>query len=340
MSSAPVQDSRGVSSAPAKNRFRFSLRTLLIVMLTTGCLLGLAARPILKARRIQKDTAVVLALGGRVSGEDSPAPTWLRSFVGEQYFGEVTGVSLAHRSINDQHLKCLERFPHVKNLDLTDTAITDAGLKHVGKCAELEVLRLNRTDITDAGLKELAGLPRLRYLDLWDTSITDAGMDQLAAISSLRHLNLNETLVTDAGALKLAKSTAPLQYIGFFSTEVTPDGAVALERALKRNIVQDGAPYPILHAVLKLPSGQLVRRLRGPFKIDWDLRDQQGRVTRSSSIGGSDFSSENLRWTQFPTEQDGEVTLSVSAGKHQFLPARFTVENGEPSVRKLVLETE
>jgi hypothetical protein len=132
---------------PARRWGRFSLRTLLII----GPLLALAGGLGFRwyyPRYLEAQAIEAIGLhGGTVVRQDGT--------------GEVTGVELAGKGIDDDKLR--ELVPHFKNLP------------------QLRELVLASNTIGDEGLLLLADLPGLRTVHLADTKVTDAGVAQLQA---------------------------------------------------------------------------------------------------------------------------------------------------------------
>ncbi|MGE5190924.1 MAG: leucine-rich repeat domain-containing protein [Deltaproteobacteria bacterium] len=100
---------------------------------------------------------------------------------------------------NDDDLRRLAAFPHLRRLYLRDVPISDAGLRHLRGLRDLEVLNLDFTKIADAGLEIVAGFEKLTSVSLAGTNVTDAGVARLARLRHLREVDLSATHVTDDG---------------------------------------------------------------------------------------------------------------------------------------------
>ncbi|PHS06121.1 MAG: hypothetical protein COA78_14620 [Blastopirellula sp.] len=124
------------------SKFRFSMRTLFILVTLLCVLLVPLSVSLYQARQRLLAVEWVLANGGMVAFNES---------------GEVNYVNLH------------------------DTQITDAGLEHLKGMTSLTFLMLNNTQVTDSGLEHLKGLTSLNILYLQRTQITDVGLSELQA---------------------------------------------------------------------------------------------------------------------------------------------------------------
>ena len=105
----------------------------------------------------------LVTMGYRHQGRDEYykpiVPKWLhplRDLIGEEAFGEVTGVQLTDTRTTDDDLRHLASVPTVERIWLDNTGVTDDGLKLLRVCPELRFLTLNGTAITDRGVAELS----------------------------------------------------------------------------------------------------------------------------------------------------------------------------------------
>src|SRR5262245_46529558 len=172
--------------------FRFSLRTLLIVVTVVGVWLGIVVN---HARGRREAIRAVDELGGTY-GVRILGPKWLRDWVGgERYFYDAVRVACG---TGNQGYQPNHPF---KNEDLARM------IHHLKAFSHLTQLHLTNTNITDNGLHALKDLPDLTDLYLDHTQVSDRGIAVLEHIKTLRRINLEETpQVTDEGVVRLQQS--------------------------------------------------------------------------------------------------------------------------------------
>ena len=213
-----------------RRRFaQFSLRALLVLMLTSAILLGWVAR----AKRIGDQQADIVAQlqdqGVTWSGELNPSrrlirSAWTQRVLGEHFFLNVTALHAARpetvtqldiirpfrtinkallndsRGVDNETLSILTKSPNLSTLYVGGTAITDQGVEYLKDSLQLQKFVAWSTDLTDASCVTLSELP-IAELILRGTQVSDAGLQHLAS-SSRRHmlveLDVGETNVTAA----------------------------------------------------------------------------------------------------------------------------------------------
>jgi Leucine-rich repeat (LRR) protein len=194
----------------------------------------------MQQKRIERETiAMIETSGGQVAYDFQlnsakqylpsalpHGPGWLRSFFGENFFSDVSRVTLKG---GDADLARIRGLSHLKELILTDANVTDIGLESLRDLRQLEGLWLSGSQISDKGLINLAGLNHLRVLCFYDTEITDDGLKELQRLRQLHTLVLRNTKVTDSGLL-VVKDLAPLRVLCLADNiNVTDAGLVNLK---------------------------------------------------------------------------------------------------------------
>jgi hypothetical protein len=192
---------------------RISLRGLLVIVLIAGCSLGWMVR----SAQVQRDTVRTIQRAGGsvwyewewkngrvVPGAKPPAPSWLVSRIGIDYFGSVVAVQINERQVAFRLAQSVGILRETYQRD--GLLVSHATLTKLGDLKRLEFLTLDGTLTDDSGLGHLKNLRRLKHLSLVDTGVTDAGLVHLKAMADLRALILSRTDVTDAGIRDLVKS--------------------------------------------------------------------------------------------------------------------------------------
>jgi hypothetical protein len=228
---------------------RFRLRTLLIVISVLGIWLGLQANRVNRQRRAVAALNAARAKFGYDYERDNalnfipnatpPAPKWLRSVVGDDYFRRVTLVDFCfgYRDrqrrvfppIADADLQCLLLLPDIRILDIGHAEITDAGLANLRNLKQLRLLYLYHTKVSGSGLSHLQSLPSLAHLDLKGAPLTPAGCQQLGRLSHLVTLGLEDTPITDDDLQSLLTLTN-LKSLTLGNTAITDAGLPHLAR--------------------------------------------------------------------------------------------------------------
>jgi hypothetical protein len=225
ISGMATSDSSNEITPAAKRRWRlglrFSLRTLFVVMTIACVVCGYWLK-----ERIRQRTAVrrfyALTAGRGSPHEDDLltmvyryghneyrkpiTPKWmqpLREALGEEAFGEVTGVQLLDTAATDDDLRFLADVKTVERVLLSRTKVTDEGLRRLLICPRIRYVALDDTAITDAGIEILSDLKQLDCLSLSGTKITDAGLVHLTELPKLKELWLRNTAITDRGYQRL-----------------------------------------------------------------------------------------------------------------------------------------
>ncbi len=228
-------------------RFQFSIRSLLVLTVAVALPFSWLAVAVKSAREQKAVVAAIEKWGGNVDYDWAfdkdgnflprarpPEPPWLRSWLGEDFFGAVECVSgpTNNPQVTDEGLAHLTGLPQLKGLQLIGTKVTDQGLAYLDGLPQLTGLLLDGTQVTDAGLAHLAALTKLRTLYLSNTQVSDSGLAYVAGLPELRMLWLiNTPQVTDAGLLRLAR-LRKLQQLKLNGVYVTDEGIERLRSEL------------------------------------------------------------------------------------------------------------
>jgi hypothetical protein len=169
---------------PKLRWYQYRLRTLFLITFLVAVAYSWLAVKIEQAQKQKKaadalrknGTNVLVAYdyetdssGARNYGATPPGPAWLRNWLGDDFFGTVTGVSILPlgKSASKPDLKPLEDLTHLKELPLCTGAITADDLVHLEGLFQLNYLNLEENQITGDGLKHLKRLDMNRASKSW-----------------------------------------------------------------------------------------------------------------------------------------------------------------------------
>ena len=198
-------------AGPVRKGFVLSLRSAMLLVLLSGLWMGWRVN---RANDQRRAVAAIRRAGGGISYDyqfsvskayRNPnarpwAPAWLRNWLGDEFFQEVTSVQFLNRPLTDHDLAPLARLDCLEEVAISGAPITDAGLKHLANLKKLRTLHLwETTGITDAGIAHLSSLTKLQTLALYRCSITDASLVHLRTMENLEMLDLNKTGVMGPG---------------------------------------------------------------------------------------------------------------------------------------------
>jgi len=168
-----------------RNRYRFSVRALLLVFALSGCGLFVILRIVVPTFEHRWAIQQIRSAGGEVVFRDS----------------EPDGRKVELRNVtarNDQQAitiaNQIQQLPEVKALFLYE-GVTDVGLEAIcrnGKSLSLERIYLSGWNITSSGLAHLANLQQLDSLICVSPAVDDTGLAHLKAIRGLQTLRLEE----------------------------------------------------------------------------------------------------------------------------------------------------
>ena len=224
-----------------RRRAKFSLRTLLLFVTLSSCLLASLMVAVDGDGRERRVLARISELGGSYHCEHV-GPTWLQGIlgaIGRPNSQKVVRIAaLDGTPVTDRDLEFFaESAADLRFLMINRASITDQGLEHIGRLSRLQCLVVSRTNISDKGLVHLARLPDLWYLDLSYNEITGESLVHVKRMDSLRYLELNGTRISDADLDEIAQMPSLLR-IGVADTQVTPKGRARLRSALSNASVE------------------------------------------------------------------------------------------------------
>ena len=230
----------GILSPRLRKVLRFSMRTMIVLVLVCGGGMGWLVR---SARIQHAAVAAVTSVGGNVmydwewnkrkayTASTGWIPKWALDNLGTDYFHAVTSVWLYYVSTEaDKVLIPVGRLTRLEWLSLIGASVTDAGLARLRGMTSLTRLRarLHPDHRRRPGQREgtdrphrpelerhahhrrrpahLKTLTNLTELNLAGTPITNAGLAHLKGLKNLAVLNVVNTRITDAGVIDLKQA--------------------------------------------------------------------------------------------------------------------------------------
>ena len=138
-------------AGPVRKWFVLSLRSAMLLVLLSGLWMGWRVN---RANDQRRAVAAIRRAGGGISydyqfsvskGYRNPngrpwAPAWLRNWLGDEFFQEVTSVQFLNRPLTDHDLAPLASLDRLEEVAISGAPITDAGLKHLANLKELRIL--------------------------------------------------------------------------------------------------------------------------------------------------------------------------------------------------------
>jgi Leucine-rich repeat (LRR) protein len=201
-------------------RFRFSLRTLLILTTVFSVWLGLN----LNRAKIQRTSIKVLTerapqaqnigydfqyleQGGMNPTLGPGAPAWLLRILGTDFFYRVVFVNLNGAAASVPRLQYLRGLPDLRYLGLDNGVVTTDVAEAISVMKDLEILSLQMCHISAEQIRPFKRLGKLQKLYLTFNTIGDGGLKYVGDLQSLRELQLQDTDITDDGLKYLARLT-------------------------------------------------------------------------------------------------------------------------------------
>ncbi len=146
-----------MSSSQRRRIGRFSLRTLLGLMLVFGCGLGWLAAELRPKFRERSVARWILQQGGAVHYDNFAArdsPSWMKRWFGDD-FGLRVQYAVFPAIATDADMTQLDALPGVETLDLMGTKITDASIEPTSRLPRLRLLYLRNTRVSPAAVARL-----------------------------------------------------------------------------------------------------------------------------------------------------------------------------------------
>jgi Leucine rich repeat len=218
-----------------RRRRTVSLRAMMLLILLAATGLGWRVN---RAHSQVRTVASIEKAGGsvwydyqfdgkqRIANASPWGPVWIRRTLGDEYFQEVTSVTLGDQTTDDllAEVEHLDGLIEVRLIEADK--VNEAGFVSLARLKRLRIVQIWGGKITDVGLAHLAGLQHLETLDFYDThGITDAAMAQVARMTELQSLILfANTKIAETGFAQIAR-LPHLRELRIVDSDIT-DGAL------------------------------------------------------------------------------------------------------------------
>ncbi len=274
-------------------RFRFSIRTVLVIVALVAIALGFYIMPgIEQERRIDR----LSNLGARInyldelpygnSAHPMPGPDWARNILGEHFFttpsevlfiGDcadtpaavelisgfpfVKRLTLGAPSPSAADLSKLRRIRCLENLSAVDLRFGDDAVKEIGTFQSLKQLQLRNCNISDNGVENISHLDQLEWLDLGENpSISDAGVQAIPKLTKLNVLSLQKCSLTFHRQTNF-QNLRRLQHLTLSDTNLDDEGAknlADLRTLIGLGLSNTRVTSQSLETIERLPSLELL----------------------------------------------------------------------------------
>lgn len=203
-------------SKPRRWRFRaaMSLRTLMVLVLISGCWMAWKVKQVRVTRRA---IAMIQDVGGSVRFSDDPGewreksrfapPKWLVKAMGKEFFFDVASVGLysPRRYWDDTKTRTLAAFPALRRINLSGVALNEVLIEQLIKLPELREISLHEATVghyrspeaRDFGIGRLGTLKKLRKLSLYKGRMTANDLKALAKLPDLRELDFHVNVIEE-----------------------------------------------------------------------------------------------------------------------------------------------
>jgi len=203
--------------------FRFSLRTLLVLIALCAALSGIVAAYLAPYYREQRLIADLQERYGQgiYFLHDTHGPWWLKRFAKGKYAERVC-MSEIRCDIRIEDVASFRTFRYLNHVTVYSVPrISDAGAEQLGMLSGLQTLSLISTGVSNEGLAHLRGLNSLTDLNIHSPMVTDDGLRHVGTLTSLQSLLLIGN-ITDDG-LKHIRSLTNLHCLELHC-DATDDG--------------------------------------------------------------------------------------------------------------------
>jgi hypothetical protein len=257
----------------ARRHFRFSLRSILIVVAIMAIFFAYLSVQIKRAKEQKAGVEAIQRLGGwvhydfdydgtqRIKNAKSWVPDWILKRVGIDLFHNVVEINmfynddgpkrLNNENVTDEIKNHLDKFPNLKLLYVVKTQATDDLIEKASVLTRLERIGIwHATLITPKGTAALKKIPSLKHVNILYSHLTDESLKNIGELHQLKKLYVFRNQFTDIG-LSYLKNLDQLEILDIKAnndkvTVITDTGVKYLEglKNLKELYIVDADVTP------------------------------------------------------------------------------------------------
>lgn len=172
-------------------RWRFSLRTMFVVITAFAVGLALVAVPLYRGRADRLTAEAISKEGGWVSRESTITglPEWLEAHLPKDYYLRTVAVEWTELT-GKPDFKLLGRLPHLKRLDLCTSQVKTEDWRHLANLKKLRKLRIQQALIDTAGIESLMSCTQLESVEFSMAELDGNEAGTLARLPKVKRLDL------------------------------------------------------------------------------------------------------------------------------------------------------
>lgn len=229
-------------------RFRFSLRTILGIMLALSLLLGLPRIRSIRQHLIAKQLAKA-NIGIRAEKEAPKQPLLSRLLFGDDTYDHVFTIDIVDSKASPSDLRLLQHFPSTRVFGVENTPEAEHALEVAIHLPNIEILMFKDVTLTEKGIQHVGQLHKLRRLDFWNIDHKDADFSACSSLENLEQVRFAGTSIGD-NEIQWLRNCPKLSEVRIENTRISAAGLdqlganVNLQKVSLQGVDIQNAPLP------------------------------------------------------------------------------------------------